>query len=378
MPSCLKWGEKRKEECSETEDQGYNECAESLDEGYNECCDWWPCSWACDAWVWISNIVCVVWTWISNVVCVAWTVITTAICLMWDVISTVVGSVFGTIESILGWILSGITFFIEIIFSIPYIGAALRQLLGLLTHILWALVGFWDTVLGILGIRPEKRLRICTVILRDNRGNPVSSVEYVKSMLQVAADVYKRDANIRLIPSAPFKYNSGFDNAETVDDSWITIDDGTSGPDLLDDPDEDSSSSANDWTDIGAQFELITARCCFYGSWRRVIGYGAPITCFVIHSIPFATGRAGFPKDYIKIVGALKNPPADSPRTIGHEILHLVGFGHSCVADDPRNIMATADGCDPDNFMVKSDDANPRLSDYQAMVLRASKYATYF
>jgi hypothetical protein len=376
MPSCLKWGEKKRQECSETEDQGYNECEESRDEGYNDCCDWWPCSWACDAWVWVSNIVCVVWTWVSNVVCVVWTVITTAVCVLWDIVVTVANAVYGTLESILGWLLSGFTFFIELIFSIPIIGAALRKLWNVVTHFIWALVGAGDILLGIIGIRPEKKLRICTVILRDNRGNAVSSVEYVESMLQVAADVYKRDANIRLVPLKPFQYDTGFDDAGKVDDSWVTIDDGTSDAELLDAAEPGSESSDFDWGPIGSQFELLASRLCFYGSWRRVVGYGAPVTCFIIRSMVNGTGRAIFTTDYIRAVGKLAPPPADSPRTIGHEILHLVGLGHTCVDDDSRNIMATAE-CNPAT-MNTVDHADPRLSDYQAMVLRSSKYATYF
>ena len=376
MSSCIKWGEKKTKECSETEDQGYDECSESRDQGHKDCCDWIPCSWVCDAWVWISNIVCVAWTWISNVVCVAWTVIRTAVCVAWDVVVTVASAFYETIESLLGWALSGLGFFLDIIFSIPIVGAGLRKALNIITHILWAVVGGIDTGLGIIGIRPEKKLRICTIILRDNRGNPVSSVEYVTAMLQVAANVYKRDANIRIIPSAPFQYSSGFDpDPQNVDSDWVIVDDGTSGADLLDLPDDTSDSAASDWGTVGSQYQLIASRCCFYGNWRRIVGYGAPITCFIIRSIPVATGRALFGTDYVRVVGRRNVPKPDSPRTIGHEICHLVGLGHTCVDDDTRNIMATSE-CNLATTNVRND-ADPRLSDYQAMVLRASKYATY-
>ena len=91
---CAEWETERKRECTEerdegynectrTRDDGYNECTETRDEGYNECCDWWPCSWACSAWVWVSNIVCVAWTWVSNIVCVAWTWVSNVVCVAW-------------------------------------------------------------------------------------------------------------------------------------------------------------------------------------------------------------------------------------------------------------------------------------------------------
>jgi hypothetical protein len=69
--------------CTEQRDNGYNKCTQTRDDGYNQCCTWWPCSWACNAWVRVSNIVCVAWTWISNVVCVAWTWVSYIVCVAW-------------------------------------------------------------------------------------------------------------------------------------------------------------------------------------------------------------------------------------------------------------------------------------------------------
>ena len=74
-------------QCTEERKEGYNQCTQTRDEGYKDCCDWWPCSWACDAWAWISNIVCIWWTWVSYVVCVAWTWITNIVCVLWTVLT---------------------------------------------------------------------------------------------------------------------------------------------------------------------------------------------------------------------------------------------------------------------------------------------------
>lgn len=92
--TCARWETTREQKCTETRDQGYNkctqqedqgysQCAQEEDQGYNECCDWWPCSWACKAWVWVSNIVCVAWTWVSHMVCVAWTWVSNIVCVAW-------------------------------------------------------------------------------------------------------------------------------------------------------------------------------------------------------------------------------------------------------------------------------------------------------
>jgi hypothetical protein len=386
MPSCLVWGEERHQECAEFADQGYNECSATRDEGYRDCCDWAPCSWFCDAWVWVSNIVCVAWTWISNVVCVSWTWITTAVCVVWDVLTTVINAVLVTIESILGWVLSALAFVLELIFAIPVIGTFLRWLLNIITHVVFIVVGLLDAGLGLIGIRPEKLLRVCTVILRDERGTPVASVDFAKTMLQLAADVYKRDANVRIVPLRPFKYSTGFLDAETVDDSWVITDASNSDASLLDVPCNAGGAGA-DWLGTGSGYQLKSSLLCFFGSWRRVTGYGAPVTCFIIRSLPSATGLtlgcALWITDYATVMGESTLPPT-SPRTLAHELGHACNLYHVCVDLDNRNLMATTTGsdvlspCNPSPSAVNPDRTNPRMDNLQVIAVRLSKHVTYF
>jgi hypothetical protein len=372
MPKCIAWGEERSEECSQTEDRGRNECAQSRDEGYRDCCDWWPCDWACKAWTWVSNIVCIAWNWISNVVCVAWTWVTTAICVFWDVISTVVNAILVTIESIVGWVLSAVAFLVELVFAIPIIGALLRWVWNSVTHIIYIVFSFWDTVFGLIGIRPEKKLRICTIILKDESGDPISNIEFARTLLQLAVDVYKRDANVRILPLRPFKYSTGFDNAETVDESWVIFDNWTSDSDLLDIP----CNAGSDWLLTGSGLQFRSSTLCFSSaSWRRVLGYGAPITCFIIRSVGGDLGCDLWVTDYITIQN--QTLPFMSPRTIGHELGHACNLFHTCVDNDNQNIMATTGSCDPTSS-TNPDRINPRISNLQAIAIRMSKHVTYF
>lgn len=375
MPSCIQWGEERHQECTQTADQGYNECTQTRDEGYRNCCDWWPCSWLCDAWVWISNIVCVAWTWVSNVVCVAWTWVTTAVCIVWDVVTTVVNAILVTLESILGWVLSAIAFIVELILAIPVVGPLLRWALNLITHVVSIIFGLVDAGLGLIGIRPEKLLRVCTVILKDEKGNPVATVDFAKAQLQVAVDLYKRDANVRIVPLGPFKYSTGFADAETVDDSWVIVDGSNSDGTLLDVPCNEGGAAA-DWLGTGSGFQFKSSTLCFYGSWRRVLGYGAPISCFVIRSTPDAIGCALWITDYATIVGENSVPPS-SPRTLGHELGHACNLPHTCVDEDNRNLMATTKACNPESS-TPWDAVNPRMSNLQVIAVRLSKHVTYF
>ena len=371
MPTCIQWGEERHQECSETADQGYNQCTQSRDDGYRDCCDWWPCSWACEAWTWISNIVCVAWTWVSNVVCVAWTWITTAVCVLWDVVTTVVNAILVTLESILGWVLSAIAFIIELLEMIPILGTLIRWVINLVTLVINVAISLGDAFLGLIGIRPEKKLRICTVILKDEKGSPIATVEEVLPLLQLAATVYKRDSNVRLIPSRAFKYDSGFLDADTVDASWITNDGSSSDSDTLDVP----CDPGNEWLLGGTKFQFKTSTLCFFGSWRRVLGYGAPVTCFVIRTVTGdGIGCSLFITDYVTVD---REAIDTSPRTIGHELGHSCMLWHLCVDDDVTNIMATSGACSPVSA-TDPDRANPVINDWQTLLVRASKHVTYF
>ena len=372
MPACLEWAEQRSEECSETEDQGYNEC----DDWDRRCCDWWPCSWACKVITWV----CVGYTWVSNIVCVAWDVVTTTVCVLWDIATTFINAILVTLESTLGWILSAVAFIVELLEMIPVLGTLIRWILNFVSFLLWTVASLIDAGLGYIGIRPEKLLRVCTIILRDEasdaegdeRGTPVASVDTVRVWLQLAADVYKRDANVRLIPSRPFKYTTGFADAEQVTDDWIQIDSDPGDSDTLDVACNAPGAGA-DWLLTGTKYQAKASTRCFYGAWRRVLGYGAPVTCFVIRDIPGnAVGCCLWITDYATIEAG-----GATPRTVAHELGHACNLWHLCVDDDRRNLMATQNECSPQST-TPPNTANPRLSDWQVLLVRASKHVTYF
>src|SRR4030095_8014860 len=122
---------------------------------------------------------------------------------------------------------------IELLESIPGLGTFIRWFVNAVSLTTIVSLSIGDFFLGLTGVRPEKKLRVCTVILKDERGNAIAAVKDVIPLLQLAANVYKRDANVRLIPLRPFKYVSGFSEAETVDASWIINDASNSDSDIL-------------------------------------------------------------------------------------------------------------------------------------------------
>lgn len=169
---CLRERVDNVEKCTEERDEGYDECAAAEDRGYNRCCDWWPCSWACKAWVWVSNIVCVAWTWISNVVCVAWAWLTNVVCVLWEVVKAaacVIGAIaLGVVKAVVGLGLLG---------------------LGILLNIGASFIGF---LCVILGARPKEEasdsLKVVAVHMALLHTGKVLLMGYDEGVYPVDAD----------------------------------------------------------------------------------------------------------------------------------------------------------------------------------------------
>ncbi len=111
LENCADLKDEGYNQCIETRDEGYKQCSREEDQGYKNCCDWWPCSWACRAWVWVSHIVCVAWTWVSNFVCVAWNWISKWVCriVYWiytTICKLVVSVIFWFIRRVLTWVIT--------------------------------------------------------------------------------------------------------------------------------------------------------------------------------------------------------------------------------------------------------------------------------
>ena len=348
--TCVKWGEETRKECEKYRDDGYNSCS-SWDD---RCCGWWPCSWGCKLVTWV----CVGWYWVSNVVCVAWTYITTAVCLVWEVVITILVYIVGVVELIVGAIISVIDFVLELIFSIPILGRFVRELVSLIQEVFLRLAGLIDALAWLVGIRPEKKLRICVIILRDERG-PVANPSLVLEEVQAAADIFREEANVRLIPVGSSSFKTPFHGDEEIGDDFLHIPAHVSSDNIL-----NVSCGASSWGEdlwlSGSSFNFEMARTCFWGSARRLLGYGSSVTVFVVRSIVGKTGCSLGPlTDYVTVVGT---ETADKT-TIAHETGHACGLWH---VSENTNLMF-------------ENDSNLRrdMTNFQAINFRNSRHVTY-
>jgi len=99
---------------------------------------------------------------------------------------------------------------------------------------------------------------------------------------------------------------------------------------------------------------------CFYGTWRKVVGYGAPITLFVIRSLEEGVARSLGPlTDYVVIGGS----QSIDLTTVAHEMGHTCYLWHDT---------------DNGNLMFGSSPRGTSLNWWQTTLVRSSRHVTYF
>jgi hypothetical protein len=270
----------------------------------------------------------------------------------------VLAAIFETLESILGWILSAIAFVIELVLCVPVIGRLLAWVLAIVQMLYLFVFGILDTIMGLCGLRPEKKLRVCTIILADENGQPLTAAASLVPLLQNAVDVFKQEANVRVVPAGPFHYTSPFGSNETATEDWIQVRNKPSRKRILDLGGEVASLAA-DLIDIGGDYNLMANTEYFYPAWRRVIGYGAPITVLAIRSMGQGIGRSLGPlTDYLVIDAS----GGGDNTLIAHEM------GHACYLWHVSN----------SGLMHPYSGRGTSLNWWQRSIVRSSRHVTYF
>lgn len=312
--NCIKWATDSYQECAEYRDYGYNACSS----WERKCIDWlpWPLSYICNLFDWV----CVAWYWVSNLVCVAWTTIVTSVCILWESVSILVAP---------------FIMLVELILSIPIIGRIFREFISVWMEIVWRIVGIFDAFLDLIGICFPKKLRLCIIILKDKRGNPVSSEAILQPYIEKAKKIYDNQARILLI----------------VQGIYTVV--------------EPSPTYALDvycgvlaWTEdlllVGSYFERQSKRCAL-GGLGRLIGYAAPVTVFAVREVKGKKGCSLGPlANYVTIEGS-------NPVCLAHEISHALGLWH----------------VDETNNLAHANCGGEKLKKWQRIIIRNSKHVTY-
>jgi len=227
-------------------------------------------------------------------------------------------------------------FLIGLVFAIPGLGRLLREIWDFIVEAVNRIIGVIDLIGCAFGINWEKRLRICVIILRDEKGNEVGSEDAIKIAIDNAKKIYKEEANVKLMVNGIF-------SVDKPSPSYSL----------------DVHCNAGAWGDdlglAGSYFEFNSNFYCFDGIANRLTGYAAPVVVFVVRDVIDKSGCSMGPvTDYVTVEG--KNPVC-----LAHEIGHACSLWHH---SNRGNLMHSACG-------------GTNLKKWQKCILRNSRHVTY-
>lgn len=302
---------------------------------------------------------------------------------IWDGVTSVLNVIVTGVTAVFGLLLNAIAVILEFIFTIPIIGALLKWGWNIVLEAFSRIMTPVEAFLWTIGIRPEKKLRVCVINLReelqrlvpDEEGldeedkGLVAEEQHVINELQMLIDIYKEEANIRVEPLKMINFSTPFSSKAKADGSWIHDEALVSHTELLDIPCSQTQTAANTLLIPGTRFNQKMATRCFHGAFRRVTGIGAPITVFLVRKIcntpnEISSGRAPFFSSYVFVAG----PELEtvSKNVIAHECGHACGLHPFIHHPDPENLM-----------YERTDRDSRKLTNGQAILMRTSRHVSY-
>ncbi len=203
------------------------------------------------------------------------------------------------------------------------------------------ILGIPDLAVTLAGLRPEKKLRIRIVVLRDGDGRPVVAEDELAAALAETRRVLAREAGVSL---------AALDGALVV-----TLDD-LAPPAVLDAPCTDNGLWKTDLGPAGRYFRRRLAR----HPLRTVVGLGAPVTVFVVRDVVGKCGCSLGPLgDYVTIEP--RGLAAGTLRILAHELGHSCGLRHTS----------------RENNLMRPRGQGEHLTRWQQAVLRSSRHVTH-
>lgn len=223
-------------------------------------------------------------------------------------------------------------------------GAAwlLGSALGWLVH---RLIGLPDLVGSLVGITPEKRLRLKVVVLRDSNNRPLAATSEIQSLVEAATTALHEAANVSLEPAIG---DEGY--VEQIADPT---------PAYVLDPKCNWGGFQHNFTEVGR----------WYRDHSKDYASRGGVVMFIVQDVQGKSGCFTGLVDFGYIdPGAVRDPmgrPATGARqlTLAHELGHGCDLLHR---KDPTNLMTPG-----------SDERTAKLTRWQRAVLRTSRHVRY-
>lgn len=281
-------------------------------------CNWWCL--CCNKWLcWMVWVVVRVVTWV---------VVTVG---KW--VARIVCEVVNVVLDVIGFI-------VELILSIPIIGAFIRMVLNWVTEIIWRLVGLVDFIASLAGLRLRKKMYFGVIVPPIT---PIASDADIQRQVDAVISFYDTTCNINMI-------FTGICHTQ-IPPPKRTLNMGCNG-----------DGFADDFGFVGSYFEFASATCKFTDSFRRVIGLGAEIIIFIVQDVTPTFNGCSFASTHNWVI--IEAKPSDQAFVAAHEIGHACWLPHD---GDPGNLMASITPA-----------AMPTLTNVQAAMVRWSKHCVYF
>jgi hypothetical protein len=241
---------------------------------------------------------------------------------------------------------------LELIFCIPLIGRLLKWLWNCLLTLLHFIPGMIEYLAWTLGTQPVKKLKVSVVVLSDETNQPVEDTAKIIKALERTTDLFIEMAKVKVVPAAHIPKTLA--NQDRPNQHWVQTANYRESKRILD-VGCNERAILEDLTLHGASYQWINLRREFFTSFRRVFGYGAPVTIFIVRDVEKKGGCSlGFLSDYVTI-------PSRRLRCIPHELGHALGLFHR---SDPKNLLYPK-SCSPSH-----------LTSWQIAVIRASRHVT--
>ena len=245
----------------------------------------------------------------------------------------------------------------DLAFCIPFLGRILKWLWNSLLSLGHLLVGLVEFAAWVAGFRPKKKFRMGFLILKDEEGAPLTALETVLPAMEKARQIFA-DARIEIIPAfpTPKRLSESGELAEAV--RWARIVEPASTKRLLN-IGCNLAAICQDLGLSGAAYQYHTLVSFFNSSLRRISGYGAPVTVFVVQDLAgFGGCSLGWLSDYVTV-------KFNSLVVTAHELGHACNLFHR---KDEQNLMHPASVRQP----------TVHLTTWQIAMLRASRHVTHF